>query len=189
MMEKTDALVCKTWKTKTAAAVLAVIAAVALPQICHYLGMISNLGTSIGETFLPMHIAIFLVGYFAGAWAGLGAGLLSPVISFALTTVMGRPMPALAMLPFMTIELGVYGLTTGLFAKSKIPTLATLFIAQAAGRAVRALAIVAGVYAFGAGVSVATIWTSIYAGLPGLILQWILIPLLVYYVRKKAKHE
>ncbi len=192
-MEKTNTLVCKTWKTKTVAAVLAVITAVALPQICHLLGMISGLGTSIGETFLPMHLAIFLVGYFAGAWAGLAAGLASPAVSFALTSAMGNPMPGLTMLPFMIIELGVYGLTTGLFGqyltKVKIPTIITLLIAQVAGRAVRALAIVIGVYAFGADVNVATILTGILPGLPGLILQWIIVPLTVYYVEKKAKHE
>ena len=193
-MEKTvqSTLFCRTWKTKTIAAVLAVIASVALPQIFHLLGMVSNMGSTLGETFLPMHIAIFLVGYFAGPWAGLAAGLVSPALSFALTSAAGSAMPALAMLPYMIIELGVYGLVTGLFArfgKVKIPTIATLFIAQVAGRAVRALAIVIGVYAFGSPMNVAVIWNSVVAGLPGLILQWVLIPLLVYWVAQKTKRD
>lgn len=181
--------VCKTWKTKTVAAVLAVIAAVALPQLFHLLGMVTNMGTSLGETFLPMHIAIFLVAFFAGPWAGLAAGLVSPALSFALTTLLGSPMPTVVMLPYMIVELGVYGLTTGLLAKTKMPTLATLFLAQVAGRGVRALAIVVGVYLFSSPMNVAVIWNSIVAGLPGLILQWILVPLLVFYVERKAKHE
>ena len=186
---KTKTFVCKTWKSTTVAAVLAVIAAVALPQLFHLLGMVSNLGTALGETFLPMHIAIFLVGFFAGPWAGLAAGAVSPAVSFALTTLMGSPMPKLAMLPFMIVELAVYGLTTGLLAKTKLPSIVTLLFAQIAGRAVRALAIVIGVYAFGSPMNVAVIWNSVVAGLPGLILQWIIVPLLVYYVEKKAHRD
>ena len=190
-MENTQkrTFICKTWKTKTIAAVLAVIAAVALPQLFHLLGMVSNLGTSLGETFLPMHIAIFLVGFFAGPWAGVAAGALSPAVSFGLTSIWGQPMPTLTMLPFMVIELAVYGLATGLLAKTKLPSIVSLLLAQIAGRAVRALAIVIGVYAFGSPMNVAVIWNSVLAGLPGLILQWILVPLLVYYVTKKAHRE
>ena len=192
-MEKTkqNALMCKTWKTKTLAAVLAVIASVALPQIFHLLGMVSNMGTSLGETFLPMHIAIFLVGYFAGPLAGLAAGFLSPVLSFALTTAVGTPMPTVVMLPYMVIELAVYGLVTGLFTRCpvKLPAIVSLLAAQVAGRAVRALAIVIGVYAFGSPLNVAVIWNSIAAGLPGLILQWVLIPLILFWVEKRAKKD
>ena len=186
---QTKPLLCKTWKTKTVAALLAVIAAVALPQVFHLLGMVSDLGTALGETFLPMHLAIFLVGYFAGPVAGLAAGLVSPAVSFGLTTAMGQPMPGLVMLPYMMIELGVYGLVTGLFARVEFPVVCSLLIAQVAGRAVRALTIVIGVYAFGSALPVATIWTSILAGLPGLILQWVLVPLIVFWVEKKAKKD
>ncbi|MBR7186099.1 MAG: ECF transporter S component [Clostridia bacterium] len=194
-MEKvqTKSLVCKTWKTKTVAAILAVIGAVAIPQLFHYIGMITNVGSNFGATFLPMHFTIFLVGYFAGAWAGLASGLASPAISFMLTLALGRPMPSLASLPFMIIELGIYGLATGIFSQyfhsRKLPTIATLLIAQIAGRAVRALAIVIGVFVFSASINVSTIWVSIYQGLPGLILQWIIVPLLVYYVERKAEGE
>lgn len=187
---KKRTLLCRTWKTKTVAAVLAVIAAVALPQIFHGLGHISDLGSALGETFLPMHLAIFLVGYFAGPWAGLAAGALSPAVSFGLTTLFGDPMPALAMLPYMMIELAVYGLVTGVFANYrfgsvKLPVIVSLLIAQIAGRGVRALAIVFGSL-LGSPVAVSAIWMSILPGLPGLILQWVIVPLLVYYVSKKA---
>ena len=188
---KKSALVCTTWKTKTLAAALAVIAAVALPQLFHLLGHVSDLGSRLGETFLPMHLAIFLVGYFAGPWAGLAAGALSPAVSFGLTSIWNDPMPAAAMLPYMMIELAVYGLATGLFSRyfAKLPTLVTLFLAQVAGRAVRALALVIGVYGFGSPVNIATIWMSLLPGLPGLILQWVIVPLAVYWVAERAKHE
>lgn len=189
-MNRINSVVCTTPKTKTAAALLAVVAAVALPQIFHLIGHVSDLGSSLGETFLPMHIAIFLAGFFAGQWAGLFAGALSPLLSFALTTLWNDPMPAAAMLPFMMIELGVYGLTAGLFAErfEKVPTFAALLVSQIAGRAVRALALVIGVL-LGSPVPLSTIWTSIAAGLPGLVLQWILVPLLVFYVARRSRNE
>ena len=190
-MEKVQCktFVCRSWKAKTVAAVLAVVAAVAFPQVFHLLGMVSNMGTTLGETFLPMHIAIFLVAFFAGPWAGVAAGFVSPAVSFGLTTLMGQPMPTAVMLPYMMIELAVYGLTTGLLASTKLPSIATLLLAQVAGRGVRAFAIVIGVYLFSSPMKVAVIWNSVVAGLPGLILQWILVPLLVFYVERKAKHE
>lgn len=191
-MEKTKKLVCNTWKTKTIAAVLAVVAAVALPQLFHLLGMISKTGTAPGETFLPMHFAIFLVGYFAGPIAGFVAGAVSPALSFGLTSAAGSPMPGVAMLPYMIIELAIYGLTTGLFAKFckvKMPLICSLLAAQIAGRAVRALCIVIGFYAFGATINPTVIWTSITAGLPGLVLQWVLIPLIVFRVEKAVKKD
>lgn len=190
---KNKALICTNWRTRTAAAVLAIIAAVALPQIFHGIGHISGLGSKLGEAFLPMHLAIFLVGYFAGPWAGLAAGTLSPLVSFGLTSLWNSPMPAALMLPFMMVELAVYGLTTGLFSqflsKVKLPTVVTLLAAQVAGRAVRALALVIGIYGFGAPLSISTVWTSISAGLPGLILQWVLVPLIVYRVAKRGNHD
>lgn len=187
-----DGLLCRTWKTKTAAAVLAVIAAVALPQLFHLVGMVSGLGSAPGETFLPMHISIFLVGFFAGPLAGLAAGALSLAISFLLTTAAGASMPALPMLPYMTVELAVYGLVTGLFSdarKTKLPPFVALLLAQVAGRAARALALVVGVLGFGFGPGISVIWTSIAAGLPGLILQWTLIPLLVALVGRRERHD
>ena len=191
-MEKTKKLICNTWKTKTVAAVLAVVAAVALPQLFHLLGMVSNSGSAPGETFLPMHFAIFLVGYFAGPVAGLIAGAVSPALSFALTSAAGSAMPGAAMLPYMIIELAIYGLTTGLFAKFckvKMPVIASLLAAQVAGRAVRALCIVIGFYALGSVINPAIIWESIRVGLPGLVLQWVLIPLIVFRVERAVKKD
>ena len=70
-----------------------------------------------------------------------------------------------------------------------MPAIVKLLIAQIAGRAVRAVAIVTGFYLFGSVINPAAIWNSVVAGLPGLILQWILVPLFVYYVNEKAKKD
>ncbi len=177
-------LVFKTIKTKTIAAILAVAAAVAIPQLFHVLGAVSGLGTAPGEVFLPMHFAIFAVGFFAGPVAGGVAGALAPLVSFWLTA-----MPKAPMLPFMMIELCVYGLATGLLANVKMPTLGKLLIAQVAGRAVRAGAILLGFYVFSSPIAPATIWTSLLPGLPGLLLQWIILPLLVYRVANAQNND
>ena len=169
-------------KTQTLATVGAVAAAVILPQLFHLIGAVSGLGTAPGETFLPMHLPIILAGLIAGPYVGAIAGVLSPLISFALTG-----MPGVAMLPFMMIELCVYGLSSGLLRNVNLPTIVKVLIAQAAGRGVRAIAILIAAYAFGnTAVPVAVIWNSIVAGIFGIVLQWALIPLIVYRVEHKG---
>lgn len=94
------------------------------------------------------------------------------------------------MLPFMMLELGTYGLAAGLLRNRKLPTVLKVVMAQIAGRAVRAAAILVSVYALGnESVAVASIWTSIGAGLIGLCLQWALLPLIVYRVEGMKKDE
>jgi len=172
-------------KRQVFATIGAIAAAVVLPQLFHVVGMVSNMGTALGETFLPMHLPILLVGLIAGPYAGAIAGLLSPLVSFGLTS-----MPGSAMLPFMMIELCMYGLFAGLLRKSKMPTIAKVLLAQVGGRAVRAGAILASVYLLGnTAIHTAVIWNSIIAGIPGLILQWILLPLLVYRIECGGNYE
>ena len=170
-------------RAQTLATLCAIAAAVALPQFFHLLGAASGLGSTLGEILLPMHLPVLLVGLLAGPYAGAIAGLLSPVVSFALT---GMPRPA--MLPFMVVELAVYGLCTGLLRNARMPVILKLLIAQLAGRAVRAGAILIAVYGFESqALPVSVIWTSVATGLLGLVLQWALIPLIVYRVENTAK--
>lgn len=172
-------------KVQTLAALAATIGAVALPQIFHAFGALFGLGTGLGEIFLPMHLPIILVGILAGPYAGSIAGLLGPLTSFALSG-----MPGSAMLPFMIIELTAYGLFAGLLQNVKVHTIGKVIASQFAGRVVRAAAILLAVYAFGnESVSVSIIWTSIITGLPGLLLQWSFLPLLIFFVNNRSKHE
>lgn len=165
-------------KVQTLATLAAIVGAVVVPQVFHVIGALSGLGTALGEIFLPMHLPILLVGLLAGPYAGAVSGLLGPLVSFVLTG-----MPNAAMLPFMMIELCVYGLCAGLLRSVRMPTVAKVLIAQIAGRAVRAAAILLSVYAFGnESIAVSVIWKSIGAGLFGLCLQWALLPLIVYRV-------
>lgn len=163
---------------KAAATVLAIVAAVALPQLFHVIGAVSGQGTMLGVAFLPMHLPIIFVGLIAGPAAGAIAGAAAPLASFLLSG-----MPMLAMLPLMMVELFAYGLVAGLLREVKLPSLVKVVIVQLAGRVVLTAATAIAVFAFGSGNSIAATWTSdLAAGLPGLALQWALIPLAVYWI-------
>lgn len=167
-------------KAQTLATLAAIVGAVVVPQIFHLLGAVSGLGTALGETFLPMHLPILLVGLLAGPYAGAIAGLLGPLASFALSG-----MPGAVMLPFMMVELCGYGLAAGLLRETKMPTILKVLIAQVAGRVLRAGAILIGVYAFDSTVAIATIWKSSVVGVFGIVLQWALLPLIIYRVENR----
>ena len=163
--------------TKTAATLLAIVAAVVLPQLFHVIGAVSGQGTMLGVAFLPMHLPIIFVGLIAGPAVGAIAGAAAPLVSFLLSG-----MPMLAMLPLMMAELCAYGLVAGLLRGIKLPSLAKVVIAQLAGRVVLTAATAIAVFAFGSSKAIAATWTSdLAAGLPGLALQWALIPLAAYW--------
>lgn len=167
-------------KTQIIGAFIALISAVALPQIVHVIGKTSGIGTSLGEIFLPMHLPIILMGLLVGPYATGIAGLLSPFVSFALTD-----MPSRLMLPFMMIELCAYGICAGMIRNIKIPLIAKVLIVQIAGRIIRAGAIAVGFYVFGTTVQLTAFLRSIPKGLFGIILQLIIIPLAVYRLKEK----
>jgi hypothetical protein len=162
--------------SQTLAATAAVVAAVALPQLFHVLGLISGAGPAVGATLLPMQLPVLLAGFLAGPLAGLAAGVLSPLVSFALSG-----MPAAILLPFLMLELAAYGLAAGYLRRAHLPRIGQLLIVQIVGRAVRAAAILFAVYALGSALApAAQIKDMLLTGLPGIVLQWALIPLLLY---------
>ena len=166
-------------KTKAIWTAIAVIAAVALPELLHLIGIVGGSGSALGEIFLPMHISILLLGLLAGPVAGALAGGLSPIISFALTS-----MPKENMLPFMVIELFVYGYAAGKLASFDMPCIFKVVLSQLAGRAVKFAAIVLGFYAFNTAVTPNSFITSLYMGIAGIALQLILIPVIVRLTEK-----
>jgi len=177
-MTNSAALKRTTIKTRTLTTVAAVMAAVLLPQIFHIVGIASGSGDASGAAFLPMQLPVFLAGFLAGPIVGLIAGILSPLISFALTG-----MPSAVMLPNMMAELLGYGLVAGLLFNAKMPVIGKLLIAQIAGHVLKALAILLSVYVLGNNtVPVTLIWSSVVTGLPGILLQLSLIPLIMFWV-------
>ena len=154
---------------------LLIAAGILLPQLFHLAG-----GRAMGEVFLPMHLPVLLAGFCLGPLFGGAVGILTPLASCLVT---GMAMPAPAILPFMVVELAVYGAAAGLFySRFRIPALPALLLAQLAGRGL----LLAG-QVFGLPVPAAlTVFTSLAVGLPGLIIQWAAVPLILLAL-KKAK--
>lgn len=160
----------------------AIAAAVILPQIFHAVGAISGTGAKVASAFLPMHIPVILAGFIGGPAVGVIAGILSPLASFAISG-----MPTAVLLPFMVIELGVYGFVSGWISAAKLNSFTQLIIVQIAGRAARAVAIVASIYILdNTALSIASIGEFITAGLFGIVLQWAFIPLAVDKIRGRS---
>jgi riboflavin transporter FmnP len=128
-----------------------------------------------GRIFSPMHYPVFFAGILMGPLSGTIVGILSPILSFFLT---GMPPPYAV--PLMALELPTYGATIGLFYKRlKIPILISLIISMIAGRVAFAL----GIFVIGAFVKLPVSFSSFLEasfiiGLPGILLQLILIPVL-----------
>lgn len=168
---------------KGTVAVLLIVMAAALPQIAHMPG-----GSAAGAVWLPMYAPALLAGCLLGWQWGLGVGMLSPVASFAFTSLfLGSAMPAAARLPYMIVELGVFGLISGLFAKrierNALWAFPAVICAQISGRFIYFVAAVI----FGQGAN--EVWSAIYSGLAGLYVQAAIVPVIVLLLSMAIKHD
>ena len=167
-----------TVKTLLSAAVIAL--AVLLPQAVHLAA-----GAQGGAQWLPMYLPVLLGGCLLGWRWGLGIGILSPLVSFAVTSLAGSAMPAAARLPYMTAELAVFAAVSGLFsqkiAQNGWMAFPAVLLAQVAGRAV--FLALAAIFQGVSSLSAAAVWAQIQTGLLGLLLQAVLVPLLVMGLR------
>ena len=165
---------------KTLISLGVVALAVLLPQIVHL-----ALGAPGGVQWLPMYLPILLGGCLLGWKWGLGVGILSPLVSFAITSLTGAPMPALARLPYMMVELAVFAAVSGLFsrriAQNGWMAFPAVLLAQVAGR-LTFLAIAA-IFQSVSPLSAATVWSQIQTGLLGMVLQAVLVPFIVMGLR------
>ncbi len=143
----------------------------------------------IGDSLLPMHIPIMLCGVICGAKHGFATGMILP---FLRAITFGMP-PLYPNAIWMALELATYGLVIGiLYSKFKKTTpylLLSMLCAMISGRIVwgitKALLLITKEGAF-------TIKAFVIGGfvdaIPGIILQFILIPLIVgIYEKLKQK--
>ncbi len=166
---------------QTAATLLAIVAAVLVPQFFHWLGMVSGAGKAPGVAFSPMHLPIILVGFLAGPFAGGISGLLGPVAAHFFSG-----MPTSAQLPFMMTELFGYGLAAGVLRSVRLPLAVKTLLAMLFGRLLRMLACMVAFYLLdNAKMPPLGIWRSIPSCLPGIVLQLVLVPLIVYRVENR----
>ncbi len=149
------------------------------PQIFHIFG------TAAGSAFLPMHIPVLIAGLCTGPICGLISGILSPFLSSVITM-----MPPPFKMPFMCIELAVYGVSAGLYKKlfsrfvkkELVCSYIALILAQLTGRVVNIICTYFAVKVLGVShpaIGVATSVASIASGIPGIIIQLIFIPPIV----------
>lgn len=168
-----------TYKTLVSACLVAM--AVALPQLVHL-----ALGAPGGVKWLPMYLPVLIGGCLLGAKWGLAVGVLSPLVSFLLTSALGNPMPAAARLPFMAAELAVFALVSGLFTKkiaqNGLWAFPAVILAQICGRAVflGLIAVTERFTPFTAGM----IWGQIKTGVIGLAVQAVLAPVVMIGLRQ-----
>lgn len=163
--------------------------AVVLPQLVHL-----ALGQAGGVQWLPMYLPVLLAGCLLGTYWGSAVGVLSPLVSFLLTSAWGEAMPAVGRLPFMMAELAVFAAVSGAFAK-KISSSAwmafpAVLLAQVAGRSTFLLLVV--IFRQFVSFTPELIWSQIRAGLLGMVLQAVVVPFLVMGLRallERSRHD
>ena len=146
--------------------------------LCVVVPMAFHVIPNAGAVMLPMHIPVLLCGLISGWPYGLVCGLLGPFLSSVITA-----MPPAAMLPSMMVECGVYGLASGLLmkyirtGKPGADLYISLICAMILGRIVAGFA---KAWIFTPGVSpFAWVTTSLVTGIPGIVLQLAVLPLVV----------
>ncbi len=143
-----------------------------------------------GSTFLPMHIFVLIAGLVFGWRAGLIAGLLTPLASYVISG-----MPLLPILPQIVVELSAYGLVAGILReKLNLRVIWSLLGAMIGGRLVLGLAaliiylIVRESYSpLGLEANpFILVWSVIKLGWPGIIIQLVSIPIVIWLAGKFA---
>ena len=168
-----------TYKTLVSIGLIAL--AVILPQLVHL-----ALGQPGGVKWLPMYLPVLIGGCLLGTEWGLAIGILSPVVSFLITSAMSNPMPMSARLPFMILELAVFAAISGLFTKkiseNGLWAFPAVILAQFCGRSVFLGAIV--VTQNFTQFTPKMIWSQIQTGFTGLAVQAVLVPVIIIGLRK-----
>jgi len=141
-----------------------------------------------GPTFLPMHIFVLIAGLLFGWRAGVIVGLLTPLVSHFISV-----MPVLNVLPQIVIELSAYGLIAGMLRhKYNLRPIWALLGAMLGGRLALLLTILTIYLIAGQSYSplgpeaspFASFWSVIKQGWPGIAIQLISIPVIVWLVGK-----
>lgn len=150
---------------------------VVLPQAFHAI-------PNAGSIYCPMHIPVLLCGLLCGWQYGAVCGIAGPLISSLFTG-----MPPAAILPQMMIECFVYGLIAGLIMKLiKTKNIyadlyTSLILAMLSGRIIAGIA---KALIFAKGELTIAAWATSYfvTALPGIIIQLVLIPTIVFALMK-----
>jgi len=146
-----------------------------IPYIFHSSGIAGNI-------FLPMHIPVLIGGFLLPAQFALLLGVLTPLIN-SLITGMPNLFPIGIVMAF---ELATYGaLASILYFRLKFPTVIALILSMLAGRIMAGLVVFILAIFFAIPLEPITyVITAITTGIPGIVIQLILIPVLVHFIAR-----
>ena len=152
-----------------------------LPLVFHAFGA--------GEVFLPMHIPVLLCGLLCGAGYGAFCGIAGPVLSCVLSG-----MPSATGLISMVPELCVYGLACGLvlrfvhtkntYADLYLALVAAMLLGRVAGGVAKVLFYLSGMSGMTALSMPLLASTYFVQSIPGIVIQLIILPTLVFTLMK-----
>lgn len=163
----------KTTTLKLILAALFVALGILFPSLFHLFGA--------GPVFLPMYIPVILAAFVCGPVLGALCGILTVLLSSIIT---GMP-PMIPVMPIMMCELAIYGLITGMISQKTKNIFAALIPGMIAGRLVNIAATYVVYSVISKSVVVSALLTSLFVtAWPGLLLQIILIPVIIYAFKK-----
>lgn len=155
------------------------------------LGMVLPLLTGqikeIGDSLLPMHLAVMLCGLICGPCYGGAVGIILP---FLRSLLFGMP-PLYPNAVWMAVELATYGLVIGwLYAKSIKNHTAYIYVCLVAsmvsGRVAWGIAKSVLLGIAGKGITIGVlIADGVIDAIPGIILQLLLIPFIMHLITKR----
>ncbi|MDQ7992271.1 MAG: hypothetical protein AAGC63_04220 [Propionicimonas sp.] len=161
-------------RSRALVGLVAVVVAVALPALMRSVGIASDQVSLAVQGGL-----VIIVGLVAGPVTGVLAGAAMAVVGFGLT---GSPTDYLV--PFVAMELAGSGLVAGLLARRPLFPLAGVLLAQAGGRLARLVAVAIAADGFSeVTVAIGEGWESVRGGLVAIMLQWLLVPPIVLWLR------
>lgn len=138
-----------------------------------------------GSIFLPMHIPVIIGGFLLKPKCAATFGMLIPALSHLFTG-----MPQFPFIYIMILELATYGLAVSILRnKLKLGVYTSLIIGMVLGRIVNIIGTYAIIYIimsqpFGLEAVAAGLFIK---GIPGIIIQLILIPIIILRLCKSEK--
>ena len=135
-----------------------------------------------GTVLLPMYLPIIVAGFILGPSAGYFLGMIVPTLSHILFN-----MPPIFILPVMIVDLSLYGLMVGILSnKLKLNIYISLILSLIISKLGYAtvLYICLNILHIELFTKTTSALTTIIVGLPGIIIQIIIIPPLIKILRK-----
>lgn len=147
---------------------------IVLPMLFHFTGI-------SGKVLLPMHIPVLLGGFYIEKKYMILVGVLTPLLSSILT---GMP-PLYPMVPIMILELSTYGFAIAYLKEKGVNKYLNLILSMIVGRIMAGIAVFILTLMMGFKANpILFVKGSIITGLPGIIIQLILIPILISLIKE-----